>query len=373
MSTGANPSTPPTASVTAIRESTIARFFSSLGIPSGRALGRSLLRSAIGACAGLAVGLLFCKFAGESPWKVLGVLYQSSFGSGYDFGMTLFYTAPLLMTGLAVAIPFKAGLFNIGAEGQLTVGALATAWAGVIGASIQSPVLAILFATALSFLAGGIWGAIPGLLKARRGSHEVITTIMLNFIAAGMTAYFTLYTIKDPESSQAETIPIPSVFHLKSYEVFNGAPMGSLIFVLIAIAIVLHFWIWNSRWGYRLKAVGENERAAETYGITKQSVWVSSMFMAGGLAGLVGLVEVLGNSHRFKIGFSADYGFVGIAVALVARGNILGIIPSAFLFGMLQKGSGSLDLETEKITRDLSYIIQGLIILGVVINPRGKK
>ncbi len=326
---------------------------------------KSFLKSAAGALLGFFIGLIICKLAGESPIKVLKVLYQSSFGTGYDFGMTLFYTAPLILTGLAVAIPFKAGLFNIGAEGQLTIGALAAAWAGVLGAHLQSPAIAIGFAFILSFLAGGVWGAIPGYLKAKRGSHEVITTIMLNFIAAGATAYFTLYSIKDPDSSQAETIPIPPVFHLKPFQIFNGAPMGELILVLIGIVLLLHFILWNSVWGYELKAIGENERAAETYGISKQKVWLSSMFVAGGIAGLVGVVEVLGNAHRFKIGFSADYGFVGIAVALVARGNILGILPSAFLFGILQKGAGSLDLETDKVTRDLSYIIQGLIILGV--------
>ncbi|MBC7397072.1 MAG: ABC transporter permease [Bdellovibrionales bacterium] len=314
---------------------------------------------------GLFVGLIICKFAGESPIKILKILYQSSFGSGYDFGMTLFYTAPLLLTGLAVAIPFRAGLFNIGAEGQLTMGALAAASAGVLGAHIQTPFLAVLFASSLAFIAGGLWGSIAGILKAKRGSHEVITTIMLNFIAAGMTAYFTLYVLKDPNSAQAETMPLPEPYLLKPFAMFNGAPMGGLIFALVALVILLHYLLKHSIWGYRLKAIGESEKAAETFGISKKRAWLSSMFVAGGVAGLVGVIEVLGNSHRFKIGFSADYGFVGIAVALLARGNILGILPSALLFGILQKGSGSLDLETDKVTRDLSYIIQGLIILGV--------
>ena len=301
--------------------------------------------------------------------KVLKVLYASSFGTGYDFGMTLFYCAPLILTGLAVAIPYRAGLFNIGAEGQLTVGALAAASAGVIWPldhfPAHSPVLAVLFAATLAFLAGGIWGAIAGYLKANRGSHEVITTIMLNFIAAGLTAYFTLYVLKDPNSAQAETMPLPEVFHLKPFAFFNGAPMGALIFVLVALVLVLNYWVRNSVWGYQQRVVGENERAAATYGISKKRAWLSSMFIAGGLAGLVGVVEVLGNSHHFTIGFSADWGFVGIAVALVARGNLLGVLLSAFLFAVLQKGSGNLDLETDKVTRDLSYIIQGLIILGV--------
>ena len=326
---------------------------------------RSFLKSVMGAVLGLIIGLLVCWYAGEAPLKILKILYQSAFGTGYDFGMTLFYSAPLILTGLAVAIPFKSGLFNIGAEGQLTLGALAAASVAVLAPNLQSTWLAVSFAVILAFVAGGIWGAIPGILKAKRGSHEVITTIMLNFIAAGVSAYFTLYVLKDPNSAQAETVLLPSVYHLKPFAVFNGAPMGWLIFGLIALVVVLHYWLWHSVWGYELKAVGENEKAASFYGISKQKVWMSSMFVAGGVAGLVGIIEVLGNSHRFKVGFSADYGFVGIAVALVARGNLLGIIPSALLFGILQKGSGSLDLETEKVTRDLSYIIQGFIILGV--------
>lgn len=326
---------------------------------------RALIKSILGAILGLVLGLLVCRLAGESPIKVLKILYTSCFGTGYDFGMTLFCTAPLILTGLAVAIPLRAGLFNIGAEGQLTLGAIAVSASGVLCPSLQSPWLAIPFAVVLAFFAGGIWGAIPGILKAKRGSHEVITTIMLNFIAAGVSAYLAIYVLKDPESSQTQTILLPAAYALRPYTIFNGAPMGDLIWILAISVVLFHVWISKSIWGYEIRAVGENELAAETYGISKKRAWISSMFIAGGVAGLVGVVEVLGNAHRFRMGFSADYGFVGIAVALVARGNILGILPSALLFGMLQKGAGSLDLETEKITRELSYLIQSLIIMGV--------
>ena len=325
----------------------------------------AFLKSCAGAAVGLFLGLLICKFAGESPMKVLEVLYRSSFGSGYDLGMTLFYTAPFILTGLAVAIPFRAGLFNIGAEGQLAIGAVCASAAGTIAPMLKSPFLSVAFATGLAFVGGGLWGMIAGFLKAKRGSHEVITTIMLNFIAAGLSAYLILYVLKDPNSAQAETATLPESYWLKPFQFFNGAPMGHLFWVLILFVISLWAFMKRSRWGYKLRATGENEIASETYGISKSQVWMSAMFVAGGIAGLVGVVEVLGNAHKFRIGFSADYGFVGIAVALVARGNILGIIPAALMFGILQKGSGSLDLETDKVTRDLSYIIQGLIILGV--------
>ena len=191
--------------------------------------GTAFLRSCAGAIAGLVLGLLICQFAGESPLKVLKILYQSSFGSGYDFGMTLFYTAPFILTGLAVAVPFRAGLFNIGAEGQLTMGALAAAASGIIAPGISSPFLAIGFAVLLAFAAGGLWGSVAGVLKAKRGSHEVITTIMLNFIAAGISAYFTLYVMKDPNSAQAETVLLPESFHLTPYSIFKRRADGPLV------------------------------------------------------------------------------------------------------------------------------------------------
>jgi simple sugar transport system permease protein len=325
----------------------------------------SFIRAIFGATFGLGLGLMMAWIAGESPWHVLKILALAGFGSPYDFGMSLFYTAPLILTGLAVAIPFKSGLFNIGAEGQLTMGAIAVSGLSVMGFQPKTALAAISVSCLVAFSAGAVWSGLCGYLKARRGSHEVITTIMMNFIAAGVSSYLALYAFKDPDSAQAETAPLPKLFHLIPFDYLNGAPMGWQIFVLMLLVLGLHFWIKTSVWGYELKSVGENEIASERYGISRTKVWVTSMLLGGGLAGLVGVIEVLGNSHRFKLGFSADYGFVGIAVALVARGNLLAILPSAFLFGVLQKGAASLDLETEKITRDLAYVIQGLIILGV--------
>jgi ABC-type uncharacterized transport system permease subunit len=323
------------------------------------------IRAVLGALLGLAISLGLCWVAGESPIRILKILFESGFGSPYDFGMVLFYSAPLFLTGLAVAIPYRAGLFNIGAEGQLTVGAMATAAVAASGFHPASSWIAISVATSAGFLAGALWAALSGVLKAKRGSHEVITTIMMNFIAAGVTSYFCLYVFKDPSSAQAETSAIQEWFKIRPWAYFNGAPMGGLLLFLLALVVGIHFWLKRSVLGYELTAVGENEVASELYGISKTRIWITSMMLGGGIAGSVGMIEVLGNAHRFKMGFSSDYGFVGIAVALVARGNILGIIPAALLFGILQKGAASLDLETDKVTRDLSYLIQGFIILGV--------
>jgi len=164
---------------------------------------RKLLQPVLAVAFGLALGLGVTRLAGESPWHVLEILWKSAFGSRYDFGMTLFYSTPLIFTGLAVAVPFQAGLFNIGAEGQLTLGALAAAAVGAIWPGVPWP-LAPALAIVAAIAAGMVWGAIPGWLRAKRGSHEVINTIMLNFIAAGLASYVTLYLLKNPDTQNPE-------------------------------------------------------------------------------------------------------------------------------------------------------------------------
>ena len=160
---------------------------------------------------GLAAGLLVTYFAGENPWNVLQILVKSAFGSGYDFGMTLFYATPLIFTGLSVAVAFHAGLFNIGAEGQLAMGAFVTTAIGICFPGIPFP-LAPILAILGGILGGALWGAIPGWLRAKRGSHEVINTIMLNFIAAGLSSWATLYVLPNPESQNPETQAIAASY-----------------------------------------------------------------------------------------------------------------------------------------------------------------
>ncbi len=156
---------------------------------------------------GLSLGLLITYVAGESPWNVFQILINSAFGSRYDLGMTLFYATPLVFTGLSVAVAFHAGLFNIGGEGQLEVGALATAAVGICLAGVPFP-LAPLLGILGGICGGALWGFIPGWLRARRGSHEVINTIMLNFISAGLCSWVTLYVLKNPDSQNPETASV---------------------------------------------------------------------------------------------------------------------------------------------------------------------
>jgi simple sugar transport system permease protein len=325
-------------------------------------------KSALGFIFGLIFALLLTSLVGESPWHVFSVLFHSSFGSLYDLGLTLFYCTSLIFTGLAVCIPFHAGLFNIGAEGQLTIGAFTMAAIGIALPAIPFP-WAYLLALGGGALAAGLWGFIPGWLKARRGSHEVIVTMMFNFIAAGLTSYFVVGVFKNTESQNPETAMVGAGYQLKSWDFLRSlspdSPLNiSLLFALV-LAVLVWIFLYKTIWGFELRAVGQNEEAASLAGVRIRKYKVLSMFLGGAIAGLVGLNEILGSAGKFRLGFSADYGFVGIAVALLARNNPLGIILSAFLFGALQKGASDLDLETAHVTRDFAKILQAIIILSV--------
>ncbi len=316
---------------------------------------------------GLFLGLLLTRIAGEDPWNVLKIMIHSAFGSRYDFGMTLFYTTPLIFTGLSVAFAFHAGLFNIGAEGQLALGAISVAAVGMYFPHLPlwiAPSVGIL----VSMLGGGVWGLIPGWLRARRGSHEVINTIMMNFIAAGFTSWVTLYLLRNPNSQNPETDLVGPGFLLQHFPFFDDAPVSMAFFLALIAAVVVWFLLWKTALGYEIRAVGKNETAAEYAGINSRKMRMIAMGIAGALAGMVGVSEVLGNVGRFRVGFSPGYGFIGIAVALLGRNKPLGIVASAFLFGALHKGATDLDLETENITRDLSLVLQALVILCVSVD-----
>jgi len=322
------------------------------------------MRPVLAVTLGLGVGLLMTKIAGENPWNVAQILMKSAFGSRYDLGMTLFYSTPLIFTGLSVAFAFQAGLFNIGAEGQLTLAALASAAAGIYFPNLPFP-LAPIFAMVVAFAMGAAWGAIPGWLRAKRGSHEVINTIMLNFIAVGLSSWVTLYVLRNQESQNPETQAVGAGYMIPHLSFFGEAPLSIAIVIALLTAVGVWFFLWKTALGYEIRAVGQNEMAARAAGINAAKVRILAMTIAGGLAGLVAVSEVLGHSARFKLGFSPGYGFMGIAVALLGRNRPFGVVFSAILFGALHKGTSDLDLETESVTRDFSLILQAMVILSV--------
>lgn len=325
---------------------------------------------------GLLLALSLSLLAGESPWHVAVILGRSAFGSLYDLGLTLFYTTPLIFTGLSVALAFHAGLFNIGAEGQLLMACAAAAAVGVLAPGLPpglAPVVAFLAALAL----GGAWGALAGWLRARRGTHEVIVTILLNFVAAGLTSWWVLELIPNPDSQNPESARVAPAFQFKSWDPFASwfPDTGLSLAFAAALAAAALIWIalYRTVWGFEVRAMGANADAAARSGVPVARRRVQVMFAAGALAAGVALAEVLGHSGQFKIGFSPEYGFIGIAVALLA-GNRPGLIVlAAFLLAALHKGASELDLETETITRDFSKVIQALIIAAVGLRLGSRK
>lgn len=330
---------------------------------------RELLFPLIAVVAAFIVGGILILIIGDNPIETYRLLFGSALSWPVGIGYTLFYATPLIFTGLAVLVAFRCGLLNIGAEGQLYIGAFATAWVGITFANL-SPWLLIPMCFIAAVVGGGVWGAIPGILKARFGSHEVINTIMLNFLAVALLSYFTQYHYKAPGDPIMESIPIGQAAHIARLGKFiPGLPQFiplNLAFVLALICCgLVYIFLWRTKWGYELRSTGTNPSAAEYGGISVRKQIVIAMTISGSLAGMVGINEVLGYRYRYYDGFSDNYGYTGIAVALLGRNHPLGVIIAALLFAILQRGGIPVDAFTQHVTKDIVQVLQGTIILFV--------
>jgi simple sugar transport system permease protein len=346
---------------------------------------RELLYPLVAVVAAFVVGGVIVWIIGDDPFYTYGLLIGSALSWPDGIGRTLFYATPLIFTGLAVAVAFRCGLLNIGAEGQLYVAAFATAWVGIKfgGTVIDSfgtqisygwvalpALLLVPLCMLAAVLAGATWGAIPGFLKARFGAHEVITTIMLNFIAVGLVSYFTQYYYKTPGDPILQTVPVGDAAHIPRLGSFipglpERIPVNVAFLLAVLACVFVYFLLWRTRWGYEIRATGMNPTAAEYGGISTTKQIVLAMAISGGLAGMVGINEVMGYRYRYYDGFSDNYGFTGIAVALLGRNHPVGVFLAALLFGGLIRGSIPVDAFTERVSKDIIQILQALVILFV--------
>lgn len=326
---------------------------------------RALAWPLIAVLVGLGAAALLAGLAGENPLNVLAILARSAFGSSFGFGYTLYYATPLLLAGLAVALPYRAGLFNIGAEGQLLVGSVAVAAVGTMAVGLPA-LLAVPLGMLAAAMAGGAWGLLAGWLRAKRGAHEVIVTILLNIIAAALVNWIILSLLKDPASQVAESRPIGDGFRLTG-RLVNGTPANVMFLVGVGLAVLAEWLLVRSVFGFEIRATGLGAAAARAQGIPEARVLMLTMALAGGLAGLIGVNEVMGQAWRLKDGFSPGYGYTGIAVALLGRGHPLGVVPAALFFGALHKGAADLDIDTVHVSRDLAQVMQAIVILVVAV------
>ena len=346
---------------------------------------REIISPLIAVIAAFIVGGIIVLLIGDNPFVTFYQLIANSFGSVNDVGETLFIATPLIFTGLAVAVAFRAGLLNIGAEGQLYVASFATAWVGIkFGGTVVNvfgtdvnyswfslpAILLVPLCILTAVVAGGIWGAIPGILKAKFGSHEVINTIMLNFIGIALVSYLTQYHYKVPGDAILETAPIGAAAHIPRISQFipgmpDFVPLSVAFLLAILMCVLVYVFLWKTKWGYELRAVGLSASAAEYGGISPNRQIIIAMTISGALAGMVAIGEVMGYRYRYYDGFSDGWGFLGIAVALLGRNHPLGIFISAIFFAILKRGGIFVDIETRYVSKDLVEVLQALVILFV--------
>lgn len=308
----------------------------------------------------LVLGAVFILAIGEDPLAIYSLMLRESLGTGYGLGQTLFKATPLVFTGLAVALGFRAGLFNIGVEGQLYLGGLAAALAGA--ALAGSPALVLLPLTLLAAAAAGAaWGALPGYLKARFGAHEVINTIMLNFVAFALASFVGRWVF---QAATVRTAEVGAGAHLARldalFPALRGSPVNLALLLAAACAAGVGLLLFRTRTGYELRAVGLNAAAAEYGGVSIGRAQLVAMTLSGAIAGLGGVNFVLGYKHYFELGFSAGAGFLGIAVALLGRNHPAGVVVAALFFGALSYGGLVIN---QRVPKELVEVLQALVIL----------
>jgi simple sugar transport system permease protein len=309
------------------------------------------------------VGDILILSFGQSPGTVYRLLVEGTWGNAYGLGQVLYKATTLTFTGLAVAFALRAGLFNIGAESQLAAGGFVAALVGLV-LPVELPALLTLpLYVVAAALGGGLVGGIPGVLKAKFGAHEVITTIMLNFIVLALLNYMIAAHLKVPDTLHTPEIHTGAVPRLSSFiPAFQGSPANAVMLLALAAASASWWFLFRMRRGFELRATGLQPSAAEYGGVDVGGVWWRAMVMSGALAGLGGLNYVLGYKHYYEEGFAAGAGFLGIAVAIVGRSHPIGVVLAALLFATISQGGLAVNA---LVPKQIVEVLQAVVIIAV--------
>ena len=307
---------------------------------------------------------------GESPLEAVKLMLNGAFGSGRGIGYTLYYATNFIFTGLAVAVAFHAGLFNIGGEGQASFAGVGVAIVCLTFDSILPWWITYPIAIVGAALFGALWVLIPAWLQAYRGSHIVITTIMFNFIAASLMVYLLVNVFKPMGQQAPETRLFLEGANIPSLEPLLGlfgiaarrTPLNITFFLALIAAFGVWLLIWRTKLGYEIRTMGHSPRAARYAGIGEKRIIIIPMLISAVLAGLMSLNPIMGAQDRMQLNFAGGAGFVGIAVALMGRSHPVGIVLAAILFGMLYQGGAEIAFEMPNITREMIVVIMGLVI-----------
>ncbi len=317
-----------------------------------------------------AAGLILLA-VGIDPLEVIRIMLAGAFGDAEAIGYTLYYATNFVFTGLAVALAFHAGLFNIGGEGQAYIGGLGVGLVALALDRVLPAALLIPLAVVAAALFGAAWAALPGYLQAYRGSHIVVTTIMFNFIAAALMVYLMVNVLiapgqMSPESRELDAAAqLPFIHELLAHVGISvdASPLNLSIVWAALCCVGVWVFLWHTPWGFDLRTMGHNPDAALYAGVDTRRLTVLVLCLSGALAGFVGVNEIAGVKHRLILNFTAGYGFGGIAVALMGRNHPVGVVLASVLFGALYQGGAELSFEIPAITRDMVVVIQGLVIL----------
>ena len=308
---------------------------------------------------------------GESPLKAASLMITGAFGSGEGIGYTLYYATNFIFAGLAVAVAFHAGLFNIGVEGQAYVGGIGVALACLTFDSTMPWYVVFLLSVIGSAFFGALWALVPAWLQAYRGSHVVITTIMFNYIANSLMLWMLIHVYKPlgsmaPQSRTFEEggrLPkldwLLAIFGLDN----RNSPFNLSFLLALLAAFLVWVLIWRTRRGYEMRTLGFSAGATRYAGISEPRTIMVAMLISGALAGMLAINSIMGDQYRIQQEFVAGAGFVGIAVALMGRSHPIGIVLASVLFGMLYQGGAEIAFEMPNISRDMIVVIQGLVIL----------
>jgi len=307
-----------------------------------------------------AVGAIMLLLTGYNPFEAYAAMLIGAFGDTFGIGQTFAQATPIIFTALAFLFAYKCGLFNIGAEGQFLIGAFFAALVGISFSGLPS-FIHIPLALGAGILGGAMWGFVPGVLKAKLGAHEVITTMMLSYVALYITGYMVNYPFKAP-GWVAQTVLISPSAWLP--QILPPTQLSLSIVVAVLLAVATHYTLCRTTIGYEVRAIGLNPSAAESGGIGIKKGIILALVISGAMAGLGGAGEVLGIHRRFIEGFSPGYGWDGLAVALVGGLNPFGILLASVLFGALRSG-GMTMTRTTHVPLDVASILQALVILFV--------
>jgi general nucleoside transport system permease protein len=306
--------------------------------------------------------------AGGNPIAAYTGLVQGAFGSTKAWSETMIWATPYIFSGLAVAVAFKGGLFNIGVEGQLTLGAVAAALVGYGLPNLLHTTIPVYIHLPLTVLAGmaagGLWAAIPGWLKARFGGSEVINTIMMNYIALNLTSFLLNGPMKDP-SPMNVLARTPKIAETARFSpIFTGLRLHWGFPLALLAAFFIWWLLWKTTLGFEIRMIGTNPSAARYAGVNVARSIIFTMVLSGMLAGLAGAIEVTALNFRHELGFSSGYGFDSIAIALLGKSHPLGVVLASILFGAMRNGATRMQFLTQ-IPTDVISVIQALILLFV--------